>query len=317
MMWAYRLDGPMSFRRLEVDIPTEEELPEGQLIMRFLSGGICGSDIPRCWNGHLTEEPGDIGRSLHEIVGEVVATNSDIPVGTRVVGWVSHQHGLREYVVSRADELVPSPADLEPAHAVALQPLACILSALERVSNIEGSRAAVIGLGPIGLWFAHALKDKGAAHVTGVDIIDRSDVAATFGVDETVTLTSRTWSQSTTDRFDFVVEAVGHQVGTLDDAITVVDHHGTIIYFGIPDEAVYPLRIGPLMDRNVSVRFGRTPKTGRREALHEAIAYASRYPGIMGHYVTHVLPPDRTEEAFRMAARPAFGRLKVVLDVDA
>lgn len=314
MMWAYRLNGPMSFERLEVDAPTERDVPEGQVIMRFLAGGICGSDIPRCWNGQPSDDPDQIGRSLHEIVGEVVATNSDLPVGSRVVGWVSHQHGLRELILSKADELVASPDELEPAHAVALQPLACILAALERVGGMEGARAAVIGLGPIGLWFSHVLKDKGAAHVTGVDVIDRSDVASTFGIDEVVTSTSRTWSQSTTDRYDVIIEAIGHQVGTLDDAITVADHHGTIIYFGIPDEAVYPLRIGPLMDRNIALRFGRTPKEGRREALEDAIDYARRYPGIMADYVTHVLSVDRTEEAFRLAARPAEGRLKVVLD---
>lgn len=314
MMWAYRLNGPMSFERLDVDAPTENDLPDDQVIMRFLSGGICGSDIPRCWNGQPSDDPDQIGRSLHEIVGEVIATSSDLPVGSRVVGWVSHQHGLRELIVSKANELIPAPDDLSPAHAVALQPLACILAALERVPGIAGARAAVIGLGPIGLWFSHALKDKGAAHVTGVDVIDRSDVATTFGIDQVVTSTSRAWAQSTSDRFDVVIEAVGHQVGTLDDAITVIDHHGTIVYFGIPDEAVYPLRIDPLMERNVALRFGRTPKDGRREALDKAVVYAQRYPGIMADYVTHVLPVDRTEEAFRVAARPAAGRLKVVLN---
>lgn len=317
MMWAYRLNGPMSFERLDVAEPSADELTDGQVIMRFLSGGICGSDIPRCWNGQPSDDPDQIGRSLHEIVGEVVATRSDLEVGSRVVGWVSHQHGLQELITSNADELVVSPAELAPAHAVALQPLACILAALDGVPNIAGARAAVIGLGPIGLWFSHALKDRGAASVTGVDIIDRTDVANTFGVDNVVTATSRIWSQSTSDRFDIIIEAVGHQVGTLDDAISVADEHGTIVYFGIPDEAVYPLRIGPLMDRNVTLRFGRTPKDGRRQALEDAIVYARRYPGIMADYVTHAMGVDDTEAAFRLAARPTEGRLKVVLDADA
>ena len=313
-MWAYRLEAPMRFARHEVDIPAEATLAPGQVLLRFLAGGICGSDMTRCRDGYVLDGPEPFGRSLHEIVGEVVASRADLDVGERVVGWVVDLCGLREYAPTSANELLPVPAGLGHAHAVTLQPLACVLHALSRIPDVVGVRAAVIGLGPIGLLFAHALKDLGAASVVGVDVVDRSDVAATFGLDAVVQRTSRTWARTAPDAFDLVIEAVGHQVGTLDDAITVAAHNGTVLYFGIPDDPFYPVRFGPLMDKNLVLRFGRTPRSDRRQALREAAAYVTRHPDLPREYVTHVLPVTEAQAAFEMGSRPARGQLKVVLE---
>jgi threonine dehydrogenase-like Zn-dependent dehydrogenase len=314
-MWAYRLEAPMRYERHEVEVPSDDSLQAGQVLLRFVSGGICGSDIPRFREGVGGGlEP--YGRSLHEIVGEVVASRADLAVGERVVGWVTDLCGLREYLTSDARELLPVPAGLDDVHAVPLQPLACVLSALARLPDVAGARAAVIGLGPVGLLFAHALKDLGAAHVAGVDLVERDDVAGTFGLDEVVQRSSRTWARGFGDQgtFDLVVEAIGHQVGTLDDAISVAARHGQILYFGIPDDEYYPVRFGTLMDRNLVLRFGKTPRHERRDALRLAAAYVARHPGLPKSYVTHVLPVAEAQQAFQLAARPAPGQLKIVLE---
>src|SRR4051812_18577942 len=182
-MWAYRLASPMNYLQEEVEAPSPESLGQDDVLLRFLAGGICGSDMPRYRYGTSVNGAEPLGGSLHEIVGEVVASNSDLAVGERVVGWVVKYAGLCEYVKTTARELLPVPAGLEPVIAVAMQPLACVLGALSRIPNIAGARTAVIGLGPIGVLFAHALKDLGAATVVGVDLVDRSDVAAEYGID--------------------------------------------------------------------------------------------------------------------------------------
>ena len=315
MTWAYRLDGPLHFTQHDVEMPSDDTLVDGQVLLRFLAGGVCGSDIARCLDGAGRSGPQPDGWSLHEIVGEVVATRSDLKVGSRVVGWVANTCGLREYVPSAATMLLEVPAELDDVHAAPLQPLACVLHALSKLGDLSGARTAVIGLGPIGLLFSHALKDRGAS-VVGVDRIDRSDVAADFGLDNAVHSTSRSWARAGGDGgdgFDLVVEAVGHQVGTMDDAIAVAAPGGTVLYFGNPDDDYYPIRFGTMMDRNLTLRAGRTPPDARREAVRMAADYITRYPGLLDRYVTHVLLVTEAQTAFEMASRPASGQCKIVL----
>jgi L-iditol 2-dehydrogenase len=314
MTWVYRLEGPLRFARHDVEMPSDDTLADGQVLLRFLAGGICGSDIPRCMDGAGGTGPQPDGWSLHEIVGEVVATRSDTRVGSRVVGWVEDTRGLREYVPTAATMLLEVPAGLDDVHAAPLQPLACVLHALSGLGDLSGARTAVIGLGPIGLLFAHALKDRGAT-VVGVDRVDRSDIAADFGLDEAVHSTSRSWARAVAggDGFDLVIEAVGHQVGTMDDAIAVAAHEGTILYFGNPDDDYYPIRFGTMMDRNLTLRAGRTPRVARRQALLSAADYITRHPALFDRYITHVLSVTQAQTAFEMASRPAPGQLKIVL----
>ena len=317
-MWAHRLEGTSLYVRHEVDPPDPEQLADGDVVLRFRAGGVCGSDLARFRDGAETPGPQPFGRSLHEIVGDVVASKSDLAVGERVVGWVSTLCGLNEHVVTAARELAIAPPELDPVRAVSLQPLACVLGALRRVTNLSGARVAVLGLGPIGLLFAHAAKHFGAEHVVGVDVVDRRDMAADYGVDELAQSTTRRWSEGVADGpgFDVVIEAIGHQVGTFGDAVFAAAVHGTVLYFGIPDDPVYPLRIDRLMDRNIVLRFGRTPRPERRDALHSAIDYVAQYPHLMERYVTHVLPVDEAQKGFEMACRPAPGQLKIVLQDD-
>ena len=125
---------------------------------------------------------------------------------------------------------------------------------------------AVIGQGSIGTLFSHALKQRGAAHVTGVDPIDRRDVAAEFGVDECVWDTAARWAATLADgsRPDLVVEAVGHQAGTLDDAVQAVAKNGRVLAFGVPDEPYYAFPFARFFRKNATLIGGVTEDRRRR-----------------------------------------------------
>jgi threonine dehydrogenase-like Zn-dependent dehydrogenase len=314
MMWAYRLEGPLTFGRHEIEPPSEADVDDGQVLLRFRTGGVCGSDIARCLEGGTAASPGPFGLSLHEIVGEVVASRSDLEAGTRVVGWVDGSRGLQELVVTGAHALTPVGADMDDLDAVPLQPLACVVHATSRLPDVAGVRAAVIGLGPIGLLMCHALKDRGVAHITGVDPIDRTAIGQRYGVDEVAVAIGRQWAPQNRDRFDLVVEAVGHQVGTMQNAIDVVAPGGIVKYFGNPDDRYYPLDFGQMMDKDVILFAGRTPQNVRRSALQRAQAYVQRHPDVLDGYITHVVGVDDVQKAYDLGATPAPGRLKVVLD---
>jgi threonine dehydrogenase-like Zn-dependent dehydrogenase len=290
------------------------------VLLRSIVGGLCGSDLPafKGIRGRLAGDDGAtaaemVGFPLHEIVGEVVASaHPAIAVGEWVVGWASRFDGLAEYVVSDGEQL-HTYGDLEPEIAIALQPLACVLFAVDQLPPVAGKHVAVIGQGPIGLLFSHVLKSRGAARVVGVDPIDRSKIADTFGVDITVTATSDRWSAllADADRPDIVVEAVGHQVGTLGHATAAVASGGTVLYFGVNDDEIYPLNMRDMLRKSLTLLSGTAQD--RRKYLAAAVDYASANPGLLEAYVTDVFPIGELTEAFSAAIAPKPEQLKIVL----
>ncbi len=315
-MWAHKLTGPGRLEAVEIDEPGDPR--PGQVVARFEAGGICGSDLPSFLGvkdlmvGHSHGAP---GYPLHELVGEVVASAADdIPVGARVVGWADAHRGLSEYFAAPGDAVLVLDDALPSPRATVIQPLCTVLYALDRLGDVSGARAAVIGQGSIGLLFTHALKARGAAHVTGVDPIDRRDVADAFGVDESVWDTSSRWSAELADdrRPEIVIEAVGHQPATLEDAVKAVAPGGTVLAFGVPDESHYAFPFARFFRKDATLIAGVT--RDRRRSLANARDYLVRYESMLDTYVTDVFPVAQAQAAFELAVKPTAGRLKVVLE---
>jgi L-iditol 2-dehydrogenase len=321
-MWAYVLDGPMRLERVEVPDPLDSELPQGRVLLRFLAGGLCGSDLPafkglqRLIDQGRSNEP-VVGAPMHEIVGEVVRSNDPTTVeGSFVVGWAEQSNALAEYVVTGSRSVYAYRAPYAPEVAILIQPLACVLNAADRFPDFSGQHVAVIGMGPIGVLFAHVLKQRGAAFVTGVDRIDRIGDSVAFGVDRFVRLSSDRWANGITadDAPMLVVEAVGHQVATVRDAITAVAPHGHIFCFGIPDDAVYPFPMNNFLRKNLAMQAGVTVE--RFSALAQADAYLAKHPELASAYVTNVFPAKDAQAAFEAAVAPRPGQRKGALAAD-
>jgi L-iditol 2-dehydrogenase len=257
---------------------------------------------------------GEPGYPLHEVVGEVVG--GDLPTGTRIVGWAEGHHGLAEYFVSRIDAIIAVDADeLSDAEATVIQPLCTVLHQLDRIPDVAGLRVAVIGQGPIGLLFSHALKARGAAWVTGVDRVERADVAAAFGVDEPVWNDAAAWAAALREeeRPELVVEAVGHHAGPLEAAVAALADGGTVLAFGVPDESHYAFPFTAFFRKHATLLAGAA--TDRALALESARDYLREHRQLLVPYVTDVVPIERAQDAFELAVSPVAGRLKVVLTV--
>lgn len=323
-MWSYRLVAPYQFERAAIPDKTPDDLADGQVLLRFLAAGVCGSDIP-AFRGAQGRLPGDDGRSaaekdgfpVHEVVGEVIASrHPEHRPGDRVVGWASGFDGLMQRVISDGNGLAPYDPALTPAQAVGLQPLACVLYACEQLPELAGRHVAIIGQGSIGLLFAYVAKAAGARRVTGVDPVDRSSLAATFGVDDPVRATSDRWvgQLAAADRADIVIEAVGHQVATLSHAIEATAFGGTVFYFGVADDEAYPISMRLMLRNNLTLKSGVT--LDRRRMLEAAGKFAAGHPELLGTYLTHtfaVQNVDDVQGAFELASRPVPERVKIAI----
>jgi L-iditol 2-dehydrogenase len=320
-VWSYRIVAPYQFERTTITDKTADDLVDGQVLLRFLAAGVCGSDMP-AFRGARGRIPGDDGRSaaekdgfpIHEIAGEVIASrHPGHRPGDRVVGWASGFDGLMERVISNGDGLAPYDPALTPAQAVGLQPLACVLYACEQLPDLAGRHVAIIGQGSIGLLFSFIAKAAGARRVTGVDPVDRADLATAFGIDDAVRATSDRWvSQlAAADRADIVIEAVGHQVATLAHAIEATAFGGTVFYFGVADDDSYPINMRLILRNNLTLKSGVT--LDRRRMLELAGKFAAEHPKLLSTYLTHTFGLDEVQAAFDLACRPVPERIKIAI----
>ena len=320
-MWSYRLVAPYTFERTEIPEHSPESLSDGHVLLRFLAAGVCGSDLPG-FRGTQGKLPRDTGASaaemngfpVHEIAGEVLASrHPDHRQGDRVVGWASGFDGLMGQVIADGNGLIAYDPSLTPGLAIGLQPLACVLYAIEQLPDLAGRRVAVIGQGSIGLLFSYVAKAFGAAHVTGVDPVDREGIGSTFGVDTVVRATSDRWVRhlAPEDKADIVIEAVGHQVATLGHAIEATAFGGTIFYFGVTDDDTYPISIRTMLRNNLTLKSGVTLE--RRRVLERADAFAREHPDLLQNYLTHTFGIDEVQSAFEVACRPTPGRVKIAI----
>lgn len=323
-MWAQTLRAPFRFEQVEVPAPDPAALAAGHVLLAPRAGAICGSDLPNCrgslWPHPAAEDGWGATRApgfpMHEIVGEVVASRHPAhSPGDLVVGWASMFDGIAELVVTDGEGLAPYDTALPPTTAVMLQPLACVVYAVEQLGDVTGQAVAVIGQGPIGLLFASVLRARGAARVTGVDPVDRSDVAGVFGVDEVVTARAERWAAglADADRPAVVVEAVGHQVSTLQPALDAVAPGGQVFSFGVPDDPVYPFDMMTFLRKNLTLRSGVALE--RRRVLAEAGRHLAGHPALRECYVTDVHPVADVEAAFTAATTPRPGQLKIAVDM--
>lgn len=320
-MWSHRLVAPYTFARSDVPPRSAESLADGQVLLSFLAAGVCGSDLPafRGTKGRLAFDTGTSaadrdGFPIHEIVGEVLASrHPKHAIGDRVVGWASGFDGLMEQVVADGSGLARYDPALSPAHAVALQPLACVLFAVEQLPDLHDKHVAVIGQGSIGLLFTYLAKVAGAGRVTGVDPVDREAIGPKFGVDTVIRATSDRWVShlAAGDKPDVVIEAVGHQVGTLGHAIEAAAFGGTVFYFGVPDDEIYPISIRTMLRNNLTLKSGVT--LDRRRMLAEADAFVRAHPDLLPNYLTHTFGVDDVQAAFDLASRPTPGRIKIAI----
>jgi L-iditol 2-dehydrogenase len=321
-MWAQQLIGPATLQPVEVPAPAADDLRPGEVLVALEHGGVCGSDLPYFRAGGLPAlEAGRVavpppGFPLHEVVGRVQASRDpDVPVGERVVGWASAADAMAELVVTAGAGLHPVGGDGQGAATVVAQPLACVLYAVDQLGDLRGKRVAVLGLGSIGLLFAWALRESGAATVVGVDPVDRTPHTTGFGLDEVLVTGSRQWSQSLDagSRPDVIIEAVGHQTATVADAVRAVADQGTVYCFGIPVRDAYPIDLSAVVRRNLRIVGGLT--RDRRAALGRALEHLRRFPQIAEELVTDVRPAADACAAYTTACTPREGRLKTVLAI--
>ncbi len=187
----------------------------GQVLVKTLACGICGSDLHAAKHAHRMVEvtkripgrkPMDLSRDIvfgHEFCCEVLdygpKTEKRIKPGARVcsmplmmeadgpkgMGYSNtYVGGYAERMVLSAPLMLEVPNGLPTEHAALTEPLAVGVHAVEK-ANLAGDEAPlVVGCGPVGLAVIAALKLKGIRPIVAADFSPkRRELAALMGAD--------------------------------------------------------------------------------------------------------------------------------------
>src|SRR3989475_7065439 len=184
-MKAAILHGP---RDLRVETAREPRPESGDVVVRIVAAGLCGTDY-RIWTG---ERPVAYPRVMgHELVGHVEAVASDVTrvrSGDRVVVEPNYacgrcplcREGNRNLCLTRTAigidvdggfaELVrlparccwPAPPAAGPDALLLTEPLAVVVRAVERGAPRRGEAAAIVGAGTLRLLALPVLRARGA-----------------------------------------------------------------------------------------------------------------------------------------------------------
>jgi (R,R)-butanediol dehydrogenase / meso-butanediol dehydrogenase / diacetyl reductase len=205
------------------DVPTPPPPPPGEVQLRVLWCGICGTDVEEWRHGPLNI-PAGLPHPLtgavapltlgHEVSGEVTDVGAGVDglrLGDRVavdgvvfctvcrectrhrvnlcrhggqVGF-ARDGGLQEVVNVPAQVCLPLPASVAAEGGAIAETLSVGVRALRRAALVPGERVAVFGAGAVGLLALQVARASGAGFITVVDpLASRRALAVDLGADE-------------------------------------------------------------------------------------------------------------------------------------
>lgn len=205
----------MRDHKLVIDTLPDPEPQDGQVLVKTLACGICGSDLHMLKHAERMVEVGrrsgqgegmDLTRDVvmgHEFCAEILDfgpnTARTLNAGTRVcsmpiaigpqgagaVGYSSdYPGGYGELMVLNEMMLLEVPDGLSTERAALTEPMAVGYHAVEKALLTGGEVPIVIGCGPVGLAVIAALKLKGAGPIIATDFSPvRRGMAEQMGAD--------------------------------------------------------------------------------------------------------------------------------------
>ncbi len=321
-MRALCLTSPRAFGLVDLPVPHLGAGSAGRILVRTTCVSMCGSDIPFFTGSkRFRTYPLAPGAPVHECMGEVVeSTAGPFQPGDHVVAMPEGDQGLAEFFVAQEARAVRLPPDLAGHDASCLiQPLSTVLNALDRVGDVAGKSVAVVGLGFMGLLFCSLLRKRGARRVVGIDpcpqrcqVAEDLGAARTFPARSIEVLHTARQQAGQWEPPDICIEAVGHQMDTINDCLELVRREGTVVAFGVPDQPVYTIEYETFFRKNARLLAVVTPRWD--EYLARARDLFLQHREELAGLVTHRLPVLDAERAFTLYEHHGDGVIKVLLD---
>lgn len=242
---------------LDMDRP---KIKDDEVLVKVAFCGICGSDLPRFFDGGVHAFPQVLGHEFSGVVEEIGATVTKLKKGDRVAvaplvpltppeDWAgnnpamggkysfigSRQQGaMAEFVAVPEENCVIVPDSLPLDEAALVEPLTVAIHGVERLNLRAGATVLVLGAGTIGLLTVAVLRARGVGSIVVVDLNSKKLAAAKL-VGADVGINPNEFSledyYDKNDLPEIVVETAGSHV-TQKQALDFVSKMGQIAYIG-------------------------------------------------------------------------------------
>ena len=239
------------------------------ILLKVAFCGVCGSDTPRIIKGTAHYYPIILG---HEFSGMIVDVGDDLspdlkgkksvcaPLmpnfsdpecakgnyslskGYDFIG-SNKQGGFAEYVAMPARNAIILDDSVDLLSASFAEPLTVALHAINIMEYKPGRKAAVIGVGGIGLLMLQCLKQLGTQSLSAFDVDDHKlglaiDMGAKFCFNsQDADIFIKTCEQAAPFGYDFVFEASGAPAAEI-LALKLAAPRGCVMYVGTPHSAL-------------------------------------------------------------------------------
>ncbi|MFA6505556.1 MAG: zinc-binding dehydrogenase [Treponemataceae bacterium] len=330
----------------------EYEIPKpghGQVLVKTKSSTICGSDIRAIYREHLGKGPEGYQGVIagHEPCGQIVEAGPGLKrfkVGDRVIvyhisgcgvchdcrmgyqiscssphraayGW-QRDGGMAPYMVCDEKDLVALPDQLTYTDGAQV---ACgfgtVYEALEKIGISGNDAVLVIGLGPVGLATLMLAKALGANLLVGVEVQkERIDLAkklklADYVVEPGPAALAKLKELSGGRGFERAIDCSAHADGRALairaarqwGKIALVGEGGTVAFNPSPD----------IIHDQKTIYGSWVTSIWRMEDLVERLVRWNIHPE---NLVTHRFPLEKADEAYRLMASGACGKVAVCFD---
>ena len=288
----------------------------GEARVQVRACGVCQTEV-HAIDGTLARPdiPGMMG---HEFSGEVVALGPDVTgleIGTPVA--CLSRGGYAEQVVVPVDRLFPLPAGVPVEHGAFVEPLACIVAAVESAALPMGATALLTGAGPMGLLTLQlAHRSRAARVIVSEPHPDRRALALRLGAAQVVDPSDGDIAAAVMAATGGAGAAVAFESAgvpaALADCLQSVANGGQVVMIGVhPTAARLPLHLDDFHPRNLSL-VGVYGGRGRVHAATQWLAHLDIEPLIGRRFeladINTAFEVARSGQSLKVLVGPGLGQ---------
>jgi len=314
---------------IEIERVADPACGPEELIVQVATTGICGTDVHIYRNEYMSDFPLIPG---HEFAGTIVEVGQDVDdfrVGERVavdpnlycgrcyfcrnqqanhcLNWegvgITRSGGFAQYVAAPAKASYKLPDDITDGQAAFIEPLSCVVHALNRVRVWPGDEVLIFGAGPMGLLLVQALRHSGASQVVVVEKQpDRLALADQLGATTTIPAGSdqdAALKELAPYGFSIVIDATGIPA-VIENAFNYLKPRGQYLQFGVtPMEATVKVRPYDIFRHDWTI----IGSFALCYTFEQTIAWLSSGMIKVDPLISHTLPLTDFPQAFEQFAR--------------
>ena len=326
-MKALQITKPNSAEIVMKDCP---QPGPGEVLIRVISSGICGTDIHILEGEYLGTYPIIPGHEFAGVVEQVGSGVSRIKIGERVAvepniacdncsyclnnqqnfceNWqavgVTLPGGMAEYVIA-PEKAVFNISNLEFEQGAFVEPLSCVLHGVQKTGIRLADKVLILGAGPIGLLLLQVVRLQGVQSVSVVELDQaRVESALSVGADRVY----HSLDELPEEAFEVTIDATG-VIPVMQRTPEFTRKGGKILLFGVPPKNKVEFDAFTLFEKGLTLL---TSYTSIRNSLQAVDLLKNKLIDVKP-LISHRLPLEEFEKGVNLIRNKQENVMKILI----